>query len=188
MPRRARIAFLAFVAAFLSIPSKSSAQIVGTPHPIGSIAVTDGVSRTGLDGNPVTFDSSINFSNGLTATAQAANGWSFSNVEQAVGLGGSLSVSGTPPTLEGGIAQLFVTSDMSGMELGPAPPDGVNYFYNIGGSSGVIHGNLAPGVTATVNLFCLDTAANGFTYDFAYNKTFTNNTQSHMDISGFFCF
>jgi hypothetical protein len=182
MPPSIRRLCMILLTAIFTLPTESKAQIVGSALPDGSAELygPDEHPFVSQSGNPIKFDQSIDF-NGLTATAQAGNGYGFSNTSQSVGFAGSLSVSGSIVGAYEATAFLSVGGGLSGWNLSPSLPDGVGYWYGVGNVSYVVVGTLAPGDTAIAETTVRFYLANGST--FGQNSDFYhvwNNTTSEM--------
>lgn len=180
--------------ASLALPGATDAQIIGTAYPYGSatLAGSDNKTASSKSGNPMTFDSTIQFQ-GLTAHGHASNGYTFLPQEVAVDGHETLSVSGAlDPGYNNAFARLEVGAMLSGQRWDPHLPDGANYLYEIVGVRVTVKGVLAPGDSAFFDIEgkglrsngspCTDLLTGQLT-QYYFSKTFTNAGTDMMTIS-----
>jgi hypothetical protein len=178
--------FLAFVIALLILPVDAKAEIVGTASPSGGFTLvgSDNTSTSKV-GVPAQFDSTIQF-DGLTATGIAQNAYAFTNVYVAAGADAKLSVSGSIPAGSSSAdARLLVGATISGQMLGPAPPEGADYYYWIVPTLVTMSGQLAPGDEVYFLVSAFATEGNGNSvYAETYTQSFTNTGTDMMSLGG----
>ncbi|MGP0068589.1 MAG: hypothetical protein ACLQGP_33940 [Isosphaeraceae bacterium] len=185
---RCSITFAALLGASFTVPFEAKAQpVVGPASPSGGVGLAGDNNNPsiGETGNPLQFDQTLQF-NGLTATGEAQTAYTFGALAQAAGAGGKLSVSGSiTPGLSNASATLSIGATLANMFLGPAPPEGVDYFYNIGPSSTLVTGMLAPGDKAFILVESFATDYYGKFSENFFSDTITNTTSEIMPIYKF---
>jgi hypothetical protein len=174
---------VAFLGSMFTASLEATAQIVGTADPTG-LATLNGPNgmSTSMPGNPLQLNSTLQ-SNGLTVTGVAQNNYSFTQTYQAAEAGATLSFSGLIGAGNGGVqASLKLTSNIFGMNLGPAPVGNSDYNYYDGGFSVLVTGMLAPGDRVIYEFDGTYLAANGFQTEFSLSNSFTNTGTSSISI------
>jgi hypothetical protein len=181
---------VAFLGALLAVPFVTNAQTIGTADPTGGVTLAGSDNTfTNKGGNPVKFDSTIQFL-GLTASGQAQNNYLFSSNALAVFGSETLSVSGTlAPGNNNAYATLLVGSSLTGQSMASTLPDGADYFYNLAPFTVTVKGVLAPGDSAFFDVDgkalrsngspCTDLLTGQLTQYF-FSKTFTNTGTDMM--------